>query len=131
MAKSILDQYTLNADLLREDMKSLTRNPLVEPEASERDEGPGEEKPILNELQQGFQDRAKVEAQRLEDTTDSEFWFCVCLRTREQKEELLEKLGLLDIGDKYLDGLEVAKKLGITLVSRNPELGYRTRGFKG
>ncbi len=67
-----------------------------------------------------FKERAQDENARLLDATDSEFWFAVCFQTREQKEEFLKKMGLLDIGDKYLDGLKVAAKLGIKLESPVP-----------
>ena len=70
----------------------------------------------------GFKGRAQVENQRFLDATDSEYWFAVCFQTREQKEEFLEKLKLMEIGDKYLDGMEVAKALGIELESRVPDL---------
>lgn len=70
-------------------------------------------------------------------TVDTEFWFAVCFQSREQKEEFLQKAGLLDLGDKYLDGLRLAEKLGINiepilLQSRavdKPPRGLRDRKF--
>ena len=76
----------------------------------------------LSAVLSGFKGRAQVENQRFLDATDSEYWFAVCFQTREQKEEFLEKLKLMEIGDKYLDGMEVAKALGIELESRVPDL---------
>lgn len=67
-----------------------------------------------------FKERAQNENARLLDATDSEFWFSVCFQTREQKEEFLKKAGLFDIGDKYIDGLKVAAKMGINLESPVP-----------
>jgi hypothetical protein len=75
----------------------------------------------LDQLQSDFQKRAKEEERRYADATDSEYWVAFCFQTREQKEEFLQKLGLLDLGDKYLDGRAVAEKLGVTLVSREPK----------
>jgi len=67
-----------------------------------------------------FEERAKNEQARLQDATDSEFWIAVCFQTREQKEEFLQKTGIAQFGDKYLDGMKVAKKLGVTLESPVP-----------
>lgn len=46
---------------------------------------------------------------------DPEYWCVLCFQTRDQKEKFLEALGLLELGDKYLDGLKVAEKLGVEL----------------
>ena len=63
----------------------------------------------------GFKQRAKQEEQRYLNATDSEYWFCLCFQTREQKDEFLKKVGWWDIGDKYLDGMLVAEAMGIHL----------------
>jgi len=67
----------------------------------------------VTEMHTEFMKRAQAEQQRMELVTDSEYWFCVCFETREQKEALLAALGLLGLGDKYLDGREVARTLGV------------------
>ena len=71
----------------------------------------------LSELQAGFRKRAKDEGRRFEQATDTEYWACLCFQTREQKEAFLKALNLLAIGDKYLDGQEVARVLGVELPS--------------
>lgn len=76
----------------------------------------------LSEVLAGFKDRARIEQQRFTDATDSEYWVCFCFQTREQKEEFLQKLNLLDLGDKYLDGMEAARQMGVELTSRVPEM---------
>lgn len=58
------------------------------------------------------------------DRTDSEYWFCVCFQSREQKEEFLRKAGLFEHGDKYLNGEFVADKLGI------PVTPYKVSGVQ-
>lgn len=68
-----------------------------------------------NEILESFKQRAANENERLLDATDSEFWVAVCFQTREQKDEFLRKSGLQKIGDKYLDGIKVAKQMGIAL----------------
>lgn len=88
-----------------------------EPEEIEQ-EAAGE----LSELLAGFKSRSSRENERFVQATDSEYWFCVCFQTREQKEEFLQKLRLLELGDKYLDGLLVAKRLGVKIESPVPPL---------
>lgn len=70
---------------------------------------------VLNEAQQAFSDRAKNEAKRMLMACDTEFWFAVSFQTRAQKEQFLKLAKLIELGDKYLDGWEVAKVLGIPL----------------
>lgn len=70
-------------------------------------------------LMSEFQKRAKAEEDRVEIATDSEFWFAVCFQTREQKDEFLKNMGLFQIGDKYLDGVRVARKLGVSISPAN------------
>jgi hypothetical protein len=74
----------------------------------------------LTAIGQAFRERALADKKRQELATDSEYWFCVCFLTREQKEEFLEKAGL-PVNSKYLDGRIVAKALGIALESPDPE----------
>ncbi len=76
----------------------------------------------VNEVLAGFRSRARNENVRFEQATDSEYWVALCFQTRQQKEEFLTKLGLLELGDKYLDGMAVADKLGITLESPVPPM---------
>lgn len=67
----------------------------------------------IQELRTAFMERAKDEEKRVELVTDTEYWCCLCFETREQKEAILQALGLLELGDKYLDGRQVARKLGV------------------
>ncbi len=68
-------------------------------------------------LESAFARRAKEEADRFTQTTDSEHWFAMCFDSREQKEAFLKALGwVLGTGsDKYLDGVAIAQELGIPL----------------
>lgn len=76
----------------------------------------------VSEILSGFRGRAKREDQRFVDATDSEYWVAICFQTRDQKEEFLQKAKWADLGDKYLDGMAVAKVMGIKLQSRIPAL---------
>lgn len=69
-----------------------------------------------------FQQRAAREDERFWDSVDSEYWFAVCFQTREQKEEFISALNIDDLGDKYIDGMELAKRLKIQLQSRIPAI---------
>jgi hypothetical protein len=69
----------------------------------------------LDAVAKAFRERAKREQERFQRATDSEFWFCVCFKTREQKERFLAALELLAQGDKYIDGEQLARRLKIEL----------------
>jgi hypothetical protein len=85
----------------------------------EMEQAPREE---MNAILQGFKSRSEREDQRVLDATDSEYWVALCFQTREQKEEFLTKLRLIDLGDKYIDGMKAAKVLGVKLESRIPDM---------
>jgi hypothetical protein len=69
----------------------------------------------MDEVLSDFQKRARAEADRFREITDTEYWCCFCFENRGQKEEFLQKLKLLDLGDKYIDGLAAAKILGVKI----------------
>lgn len=62
-----------------------------------------------------FKARADEEAARFKDVTDSEYWFCVCFRNREQVEEFLRKTGWGPEDAKYVDGENVARVLKVAI----------------
>lgn len=68
-------------------------------------------------LQSGFADRAKKEKDRFKNAVDTEFWFAVCFKTREDKEAFLNAMKLTKtmFGDKYIDGHKWARAMGISL----------------
>lgn len=65
----------------------------------------------LTDLEQAYRDRAKNEAGRFKNATDSEYWVAFCFRDRESKEKFLRDYGLMELGDKYIDGHRAAKVL--------------------
>lgn len=73
----------------------------------------------LDEVQASFRERIKTENSRFQNTTDSEYWFAMCFQSREQKDAFLRAMNLFLIGDKYLNGVEVAKQLGIDIPEAN------------
>lgn len=76
----------------------------------------------LNALQKGFKQRAQDENKRFRLATDSEYWFCVCFQSREQKDGFLNMLNLSCLDDKYIDGSLFAEKLGVNIP--NVEMSY-------
>lgn len=68
---------------------------------------------------QAFIARSKAEQARFLLATDSEYWVGLCFQTREQKEHFLKEAKLLQHGDKYLDGMLLAKRMGIELPPAN------------
>lgn len=59
--------------------------------------------------------RALVSAcspRKLVEPTNSEYWFAIAFPLRDDKDSFLAEYGLRKLGDKYLDGMAVARKLG-------------------
>lgn len=83
--------------------------------SDEKIRGPSARKAELSDLLKRLKAGAAAETKRFVDATDSEYWVCVCFQTREQKEDFLDRMGWTPMGDKYLDGLDVAALHGIKL----------------
>ena len=79
----------------------------------------------ISAVLKSFKERATAERDVFKENVDSEFWCCLCFQTRAQKEEFLTRMGWIDMGDKYLDGVEVAKRQKINL--ENPVPAVRKR----
>ena len=69
----------------------------------------------LDALARGFRERTAREDERFRLATDSEFWFVLCFRSREEKDTFLRAARLVHIGDKYLNGRAAASALGVDL----------------
>lgn len=70
----------------------------------------------LDALAEGFRARRDQEAKRFKNATDSEYWFAVCFKTREDKEAFIKAIGNPNtLGDKYIDGHQLAKALGVDI----------------
>lgn len=68
-------------------------------------------------LDSAYRDRARKEADRFTATTDSEYWFAVCFKSRADKEAFLAAAGVKTklMGDKYLSGYDLAAVLGVDM----------------
>jgi hypothetical protein len=73
----------------------------------------------LSALDAAFKERKAKERARFQAATDSEYWFAVCFRSRAEKEAFLDALGLLDHGDKYLDGATFAEAIALHVGTAN------------
>lgn len=93
----------------------------------EADENPLESLPEYDGSIQESADRemsaveAEIEANRAASAerfrigTDEGYYLVMCFQTTEQKEQFLERAGWQNMGDKYINGLEVAQKLGVNI----------------
>lgn len=95
--------------------KASTPDPLADVEYSDPPNLEADTAAEFDALQAGFKARAKQEARRFQDVTDSEFWVAVCFQTRAEKEAFLKALNLAQLGDKYIDGHKAAQLLGVDL----------------
>lgn len=108
--------------------KKKSTNPLDELEYTGNSEKDSELE--LDALSSGFRERRKNEQARKLAATDSEYWCALCFPTRELKEEFLKKLSLINLGDKYIDGMKVAERLGVELISEVPA-APKLKSFRG
>lgn len=69
----------------------------------------------LDAVALGFRERAKREQQRFKGATDTEFWAALCFRDRASKDAFLAAVGAARLGDKYIDGHQFAKLVGVEL----------------
>lgn len=67
--------------------------------------------------ERSFIDNDRTEDDPFRIALDLEFYFVVCFQSRQQKEEFLNMAGLMDMGDKYIDGLRLARSLGVEIES--------------
>lgn len=84
------------------------RRPAPEPARESTGTFAGDTAAELSALEQGIKDRKAAEKARFRAATDSEYWVAVCFTSRAEKEAFLAAAGLLEHGDKYLDGRVVA-----------------------
>lgn len=100
--------------------KSPVEDPLKDVEYSGNNET--DSKRELEAISEGWRQRRDMESDRFEETTDSEYWFAVCFKTRADKEAFLGKIKQIAwLGDKYLNGYDFAEALEIPV--ERPEKG--------
>lgn len=77
----------------------------------------------MSVVKAGFIERAKAEAKRQQKATDSEYWLCLCFQSRAQVEAFLKATRWAKAQEKYIDGLKVAKAIGVTLPAESSSFG--------
>lgn len=75
----------------------------------------------MGEVEKGFRERMKAENDRFRDMCDTEYWVCLCFKSRAQKEEFLQSVGM-DADLKYIDGREMARAVKHPV--RTPDLQF-------
>ena len=82
----------------------------------------------MAELGNAFSQRAKREQIRADDATDGDIFVCLVFQSNTQVKEFLDKTEWIDLAERsegdrqrYYDGLEVAKMMGITIESPTPK----------
>lgn len=85
----------------------------------------------LSATLKAFKEQQKFVTGIKRQTTDSEFWVAICFQTREQKEAFIAAKGWIDVGDKYLDGLEIAKRESVALPSAQNHFVLERATMKG
>ena len=80
-----------------------------------RDNAEEESRAELNEFQKLAKSDLAREQKAMRDMFDSEYWVALCFDSRAQKEAFLHHFKLFSSGDKYLDGVQVAEALGVSL----------------
>lgn len=105
-------------------MPKLPRSPGPKVERPVEDEGPTIEEMVdglaednLTEGQMYFREQRQNERANFQLNTDSEYWCCLVFETREQKDAFLRHFQAARVagGDKYLNGVAMAKALGVDI----------------
>lgn len=87
---------------------------------------PAEEEAPKRELsakEKGFKERAKEEARRFREATDSEFWVACCFLLEQERDTFVAELGLSPAPDHVYDGRLWAALRGIRLTSPDLSVG--------
>lgn len=82
----------------------------------------------LGAVEIGFRQRMKEEAERVNSTTGSDFYFVAVFDDGDQVSAFLKAAGLIGGGDLFIDGRKLADAMGIELpvsqvTARKPKIG--------
>ena len=81
----------------------------------------------LTEVQRGFRERLAAEEHRKADITDTAYYACICFQSSEQLDAFLAALQIED-DSRFLDGVQLSKRLGITIPKCQPWPRLKTAG---
>jgi hypothetical protein len=69
----------------------------------------------VDEIAQSFRQRMQRENRRLDFVLDSDYWCCLVFQSSEQLLAFLNATGWRRLGERYIDGLAVARAMNIDL----------------
>jgi hypothetical protein len=73
----------------------------------------------VSEYLLALKERAKKEEARKKEMTDTDYWVAVYFADKEQRDNFLQKVGVLDaLVEQYLNGQTLAEALGIDIGSK-------------
>lgn len=79
-----------------------------------------------SEIESATKSAFKAEANKLADVLDSEFYICLCFDSRAAKEQFLSQTKIAKTDDRFVDGHEIAKRLGVELPPRRKQHRLKT-----
>ena len=84
-------------------------------------EVPNIEQDCIDELKEvsKLSESRKAESQLFKDNTDANYFSCIIFNTKAQRDEFIEKVGLTPEDPQYINGLELAQKVGINIEAKS------------
>jgi hypothetical protein len=67
----------------------------------------------MTAIVQQIKEQKKAQQDRFRIARDPDYWCALCFQSHEQRDQFLDIIGWRDLGEKYLNGLEVARRLGV------------------
>jgi len=87
-------------------------------EINYKSEVPNVEQDSIDEISEITKKR-RHETQVFENNTNANFFSCLIFNTQEQRDEFIKKVGIEVEDGQYINGLELAEKIGITIESKS------------
>lgn len=69
----------------------------------------------LTELQKAFREKARKEKELQDKNVDTEFWSCIVFKSRQQRDEFCQLLGVSEEDSQYLNGQKLIKALQLRI----------------
>lgn len=76
---------------------------------------PNVQQDAKDELNTVMNDKRKAESKMMQDNTDANYFTVVTFNNRSQLEEFLQKAGIETKDNQYIDGIALAKAMGIEI----------------
>lgn len=66
----------------------------------------------MSEVVKQIKEAKRAQFDRFRVSRDPDYWLALCFQSREQRDEFLRRVGWTTIGGRYVNGLDVARRLG-------------------